>query len=350
MVMWVRSAAAALLVAAAVVGGASPAAAHGVGGVAPTNYETRVLSVAPALSDVTVRAVDVGSRLEIRNSSRRTVVVFGYDDEPYLRIGPRGVFENQRSPAVYLNRSLTPTGSPPPRFDSKAPPEWQRISTGAVARWHDHRAHWMGSTDPPMVRRARGEVHTIQRFVVPLEVGDTRVLVRGDVRWVPAPAPWPWLIGALLLAVTVIAASRTRWWAWVLGSVTALLAVLEVAHVVGLLGATSSSTASALWASGFSLAGVLLAVIAVAWLVRRGAFAAVPLVLVAAMVIGLVGGVADVSVLWNSQIPTTLAPSVARALVAATLGLGVGVFVGAALRLRPPRPVTTVRGAALPAG
>ena len=41
------------------------------------------------------------------------MVVLGYDDEPYLRVGPRGVFENVKSPATYLNRSLTVTAAPP---------------------------------------------------------------------------------------------------------------------------------------------------------------------------------------------------------------------------------------------
>src|SRR5215211_273095 len=93
-----------LLACAVLVASAPPAAAHGVGGIQPSNYETRVLGISPPVVGVTIRAVDLGNRLELRNMSQHDVTVLGYESEPYLRVGPRGVFENQRSPAVYLNR------------------------------------------------------------------------------------------------------------------------------------------------------------------------------------------------------------------------------------------------------
>ena len=66
-----------------------------------------------------------------------TSIVVGYDGEPYLRVGPRGMFENTHSPAVYLNKSANTTPwTPPKTADPAAPPEWRQVSpaTTAVAR------------------------------------------------------------------------------------------------------------------------------------------------------------------------------------------------------------------------
>ncbi|MGH9032785.1 MAG: hypothetical protein ACRDZV_11725, partial [Acidimicrobiia bacterium] len=97
---------ASVVVAAAATGlAAAPAAAHGTSGPDATNYETRVHEISPPTPGLSVRAIDLGERLELRNTTGTDVVVLGYHDEPYLRVGPDGVFENRRSPAAYLNES-----------------------------------------------------------------------------------------------------------------------------------------------------------------------------------------------------------------------------------------------------
>ena len=75
------------------------------------------------------------------------------------------------------------------------------------------------------------------------------------------------------------------------------------------------------------------------WLLRRGLHAAAPLVLVAGLFVALAGGLADVTVLTRSQLPTTLPYGVARAIVAVALGLGAGLTIVGALRLRPEPPL-----------
>ena len=140
--MTVRRLLAAIAVTAvAVIGGASPAAAHGGSGPGPTNYETRVHEVSPSTPGLHVRAIDLGERLELRNQTGETVIVLGYDDEPYLRVGPDGVFENVRSPAVYLNDEPDLTDARvPDSADADATPDWRLVGSGTTARWHDHRA------------------------------------------------------------------------------------------------------------------------------------------------------------------------------------------------------------------
>jgi hypothetical protein len=51
-----------------------------------------------------------------------SIVIRGYEGEPYLRFSPRGVFQNVRSPAAYLNRSRFPRGDAPASADPAAPP------------------------------------------------------------------------------------------------------------------------------------------------------------------------------------------------------------------------------------
>lgn len=318
---------------------AEPAAAHGIGGVDPSNYETRIETIEPAVEGVTVRPRDLGDRLELRNTSDAEVVVLGYEDEPYLRIGPDGVFENANSPAVFLNRDRYTTESAPPEYDASAPVEWRRVSGGDTATWHDHRAHWMQRNDPPQVRDEPGRTHVvIEEFEVPLEVDGEPVVVRGDVLWVPGPSAVPWLLLALGLAAAVVLGSRTRVWRWVLAAALALLVVAELAHVVGLWNGTTGDLGAKVATSAYSVAGIVVGTVALVWLtVRRDPYDATPAVLVAAIVLTVAGALADLSTLWSSQLPTTLPDGLARLGVTVALGVGTGSIVAAALRLRPPR-------------
>ncbi len=329
-----------LLGIAAVVVSPDRADAHGIGGVRPSNYETRVLSVRPAVRGIHVSAVDLGNRLELRNTSDADVTVVGYDDEPYLRVGPRGVFENRRSPAVYLNRTRNGTASAPvPKIaDPEATPEWHKLSDGTTARWHDHRAHWMGSGEAPVVQTDPASPHLVQRFEVQLRRSAGTISVRGDVRWVPGPSPWPWIAAAVVLALTIVALSRSRFASIAIGTTLVVVALSETLHVVGGWGATTVSGGTKLAASVYALGGIVVAVLALIWLVRRGLSAAAPLVLIAGLFVVLAGGLADITVLTKSQLPTTLSPAVARLTVTLALGLGLGLAVAGALRLRPDRP------------
>jgi hypothetical protein len=321
----------------AVVASPDRAEAHGIGGIRPGNYQTRVLSVRPSVPGVAITAVDLGDRLELRNTTPTDVTVLGYDGEPYLRVGPRGVFENRRSPAVYLNRTRTASTPVPERADPEADPEWRRIDDGTTARWHDHRAHWMGRTDPPAVRADPGAEHLVQPFVVQLRHRGETISVTGDVRWIPGPSPWPWIGLAIVLAVAVVTLSRTRFAVAAVGATLAVAAVSEAVHVVGGWGATSAGAGTKLAASVYAVGGIAVSILALVWLLRRGLDAAAPLVLVAGLFLALAGGLADVTVLTRSQLPSTLPGGAARLVVTFALGLGLGLAGAGALRLRPQR-------------
>ncbi len=271
------------LAGATVVASADPASAHGVGGVQPSNYETRVLSITPHVTGIEVAVVDLGARLELTNHTGRDMIVLGYDDEPYLRVGPRGTFENVRSPAVYLNRTRYATDPVPKFANSNAFPQWRRVSTSTAARWHDHRAHWMSHDDPPAVQRDPGARHLVQRWTVQLEERHRVFRVHGDVLWVPGPSPWPWVLGAVGLVAALLAVVGSRYARVTVMVALGLLVVSESAHVAGAWGGTTASGITKLAASGYSLGGVALAVVALAWVVRSGLYAAAPLVLLAGL-------------------------------------------------------------------
>jgi hypothetical protein len=321
---------------AAVAGAARPAAAHEVPGIEPTNFETTVDGTTPRAAGLTVRPIDLGNELELRNETGTDVVVLGYQGEPYLLVGPTGVLENRRSPATYLNRTRDGKTRVPASADAAAAPEWHKVGSGTSARWHDHRAHWMGSDDPRAVARDPDRRHLIDRWRVPLRHGAQEITVTGELVWMPGPSPWGWVLGALAAGVAVVALSRTRWWRWVLAGALGVVIVSETAHVAASWTATTASLATKLGASVYSIGGIALAIVALVWIVVRPPFNAIPAVLFAGLIVAVAGGLADLTTLTRSQLPTELPTTMARLEVALALGLGAGLAVAAALRLRPP--------------
>ena len=324
---------------AGVVLAQSPAGAHGIEGVEATNYRTRITSVEPEMETLTVRVVEVGSRLELVNRTGERVIVRGYQEEPYLRIDAEGgVFVNERSPATYLNADREGSLQPPPDADPSAEPEWERIDEGVVARWHDHRAHWMGTRDPPPVRDAPGETHVvIPEWEITLDVDGEEVVVTGDLTWIPGPSGAPWLALAAGLALAVAGAAFHRRAQVLLAITVGVLVIADMVHVGGEAASGAGGFAAGLGAvlsgSYFSLAAWAAGGLAIRMLLRGsadGAFAAG----LAGAIIALFGGVADGADLTRSQVPFGLGDVAARGLVSLSLGLGFGLVIAAVIRLR----------------
>jgi hypothetical protein len=325
---------AALLVAV----GAAPAAAHAVGGAQASNYQTRILSIEPVVPGLQVEVADAGARLRVRNRTGREVMVLGYAGEPYLRVGPAGVFENVRSPATYLNRVRINPAPPPPDASADAPPLWRRIGDGDTVTWHDHRAHWMGATDPPEVKAAPDRTQVVvPGWQVELRVGSQPVRVSGDLRWIPGPNPWPWLAIAVAWLLLVVVASRQRRWPQLLAVLMGLLIAVDVVHTVGIWTGSSASAGAKAYASLSSWAGWVLGGLAVYRLLGPHPRRASIYLLLGAVLMADVGGIGDLGSLYRSQLAVALPDLLTRALVATTLGLGVGLAISG-LRLARPRP------------
>jgi hypothetical protein len=147
-------------------------------------FQSTVLSVRPD-AGLEATVVDGDDRLRVVNEGRRELVIFGYDGEPYLRIGPGGVYRNQRSPAAYLNRDRFARVAVPLSADPRARPQWRRVSDRPAWQWHDHRIQWMASGPPVEVRDSPETRHTIFQWRVPGRLGAEAVTIDGRLDYEP---------------------------------------------------------------------------------------------------------------------------------------------------------------------
>lgn len=187
----------------------------------PTDYETTITAVEPAVAGVDVSIVGGDSFLRVVADPGVDVVVLGYQQEPYLHIRADGVVEeNQRSPATYLNADRFGTGTPPAGADPTLAPNWLPVGSGGAWSWHDHRAHWMSPDPPPDAEPGQ----QVQTSTVPLVVDGAAVTVSVATTWLPAPSRAPLAVGASagLAFVLLVAARRMRLgWALLVASIAA---------------------------------------------------------------------------------------------------------------------------------
>lgn len=311
---------------------AGPALAHALDGAVPTNYRTRITSLDPHPPGLDVEVVEAGNRLELTNTTGTEAVVIGYQKEPYLRVGPGGVYENVRSPATYRNRTRFPTEVLPAKADATAEPEWEQVSGARRHRWHDHRVHYMGATDPPAVRADPGSEHVIiPTWEIPVVFGDERIAVRGDLVWVPGPSPWPWIAAGAAAGLAVAGAafgagpSVRR---VVIPAALLALVALDATRLVGLAADASASPARALGSNPPALAAWVLGLLA-AWRVAAGDARFGPALTAAAGVLFALGSATDLEVLSSSQLPTAAPVALVRLAVAAGLGVGLALVAAA---------------------
>src|SRR5579859_125051 len=317
---------------------ASPASAHTVSGVGATNWRTSIVGITPAVDGLSAKVVEEGSRIQLTNHGAE-VTVLGYEGEPYLRVGPDGVFDNVLSSATYLNCSRQQTNcSIPPDANPQAPPQWRKVSSGQTVRWHDHRTHWMAPTPPPQVTRAPNQVHVLQPpWTVSLRQGGTAITLTGNLTWVPGPSPWPWLLLAFALLVGAVCLGVFGAWGAPLAAAVAALTVNDVYHAAAIARSVAGGLGTQLGrfftGSFYSIIGWILGQIAARFLLRRrvdGLYAAAFAGVSAALFTGLL----DISVLSRSQAPFAGPIGLDRVTVAVSLGLGVGVAIGSILALR----------------
>jgi hypothetical protein len=168
------------------------------GGGAERGYRSTVVRVTPSLSGFGVHVVDGDDQVELTNTGGREIVIHGYEGEPYLRFTREGVFENERSPAGYLNDDRFANVTVPESADPKAEPAWKAVAAGVSYAWHDHRVHWMSPTYPPKVEAAKDVEHHIFDWEVPGTVDGEPLAIEGSLDYVPPEGGFP--LGVLLAA------------------------------------------------------------------------------------------------------------------------------------------------------
>ena len=307
----------------------------------------------PSTDSFTIGVIEATSRVELRWHSGPVVEVPDYDGYPYLRVGPDGVVENQQSFAVYLNRDRNGATTVPENLKPEGAPQWKRISSEPVARWHDHRVHWMGTVRPDRVVQRPAERQVVQPFTVDVRQGSATFRVSGTLEWVPGPSPLPYLLraaasGLALLALALWVGLRPdrRDAARIVVAVSCVALVMaDAVHLVGIafgIRGTTSQALARMVSVGFvsMLAWIVLLVASVLLLRRR--FDAFYLVVLGAGLVALIGGLADVGVLSRTSAPFAFPVWTLRILVTLTIGLGAGLGVAAVLLTRrAPEPVAT---------
>lgn len=314
---------------------AAPALAHG-GGTDATNYTSRITD-APPIEGVQWRVYGGDELLWVENRSGAELTVYGPQDEPYLRIGPDGVWENRNSAATARNQARIEQGAAPESVDARGPAEWVQVSDHPRFAWQDPRIHYRGAGLHPRVTD-RGERTHLMDWTVPFRLAGEDLQLAGQLEWVPGPSPWPSLAVGLALTLPALAGLRTqpvggRWpglarpAAVVLGALVAANVVFLVDDLLALPLPLGSHLGAAAQTALFCALGVFGAWRG--WQARDGAFIALG-VGAGALFVGR--GLLLWPLLGAAQVPTVL-PEVVPRLVAGLnimqiVPLGIVAFVG----------------------
>jgi hypothetical protein len=325
---------------------AGPASAHSADAPTATDYRVTVLAVNPPLPGLTVRTIEAGARLELVNHTSHTIEVLGYSGEPYLRIGPDGAYQNDASPATYLNETLAGGVAPPPTAGSAMPPLWTKLSATPAVLWHDHRTQTTvpASASGPGVRR-------LLTWSVPLRDGIREFAVTGTLDAVPPPSAPTWWAACLLVAAGFAALGLRR-----------DLRAVAVASVAAGLAGVLYALGAALDSGALEVAGVLRVMLAQqTWPLVCGLAAvaagiyALPRRPAADLALGLGGacaaifaGIGNAAVFAHPVTPLTWPGTVARLLVLVAAAAGAGTVAATVLHARHRRPAPTAAGPAGP--
>jgi len=319
---------------------AAPALAHGGGGVTDASNFASTIGGVVTLDEnrqatgpgeapgVSWRVLANDALLEVTNTSGTELLVSGYENEPYLRMGPDGVWENRNSPATYLNNDRFGQTPVPERADAQAEPDWIRRGDGPTYRWHDHRIHWMATTMPPQVKVDPNVANVVLDWTVPFTIDGERLGLQGQLNWVPGPSAWPWLLAGLALVAPPVllalrrppGAPRRRALRQVGVLLLTVVAGIDLVHAVDDLVAVPATLTENLSAGSISAAILAIAALGI-WKGREGRAGAATALSIGAAVLVAGVGLTHLPSLTSSQVATLLPVSFTRAVVALNLAL-----------------------------
>lgn len=170
------------------------------------DYRSVVTGVGPHATGIRVRALGFDDRLELTNRSGKTVVITGYEREPYARILADGAVQvNVNSPATYLNEDRYGEATPPAGAQARAEPEWKTLDRAGTFQWHDHRAHWMGRGLPPKVKDQSRKTRVFD-YRIPIAVDGRPGTIAGTLYWVGASNSGVPAAAIVAMVVVILAA------------------------------------------------------------------------------------------------------------------------------------------------
>lgn len=195
-------------------------AAYGHGAVSE-RYRSTVVAVEPEGLPVDVR-ISGGDQIRFENAGDEELVICGYESdgcEPWVRIGPDGVFEDRNSEAYFANAEADEYGTAPEDAGEGGPKFVMVREKPAFYAYHDHRVHWMGKDLlPPGIDENDPSVQKVFDGEVRFRYGDTDGVVRtrldyvGGRSWLQRYGEYLLMGGAVaaMLAVFVVDARRRR--------------------------------------------------------------------------------------------------------------------------------------------
>jgi hypothetical protein len=190
----------------------APAAAHVSTGRISTSFEARIDGIRPPVPGVTATVVDGDLKLHISAAPPHVVTVLGVTHEPFIRIGPGGVFVSSGSPTAESAGLVTQQQMRAAR--------WIRLSGGHSFAWHENRLRPV-----PFVS---GADRRVAGWSIPLLVDGRPVTIRGSEWFAAQPRRLLWAlpaVAAVVVAAIVLATRRERliWTVAAIGLVVALV-------------------------------------------------------------------------------------------------------------------------------
>jgi hypothetical protein len=167
------------------------------------NMKSVVRALQPRVDGISLQVLSGDDRFQLTNRSKETVLVQGYDQEPYARITPDGtVAVNHNSPAFYLNTDRYGAVTVPKTASARATPDWHVLDKTGVFEWHDHRMHYMSRDVPPIVKD-KSQRTKVFDYDIPIKLGATQGQILGTLWWAPSKdggAP----VGAIVAFLVVL--------------------------------------------------------------------------------------------------------------------------------------------------
>lgn len=181
------------------------------------DYRSEGTSIRPDRDAAGIEAevVNFDDSVVLRNGSGKTVLIKGYDGEPFARISSDDlVGVNLNSPSFYLNQDRYAEVDIPARADADRAPDWKEVDRSGQFAWHDHRSHYMGEGTPPQVTDESAET-VIFDYSIPISADGDRASLDGTLTWVGGdsgipPAPFIGLGVLLLLGAGWLLLRRNR--------------------------------------------------------------------------------------------------------------------------------------------
>ncbi|WCB91897.1 hypothetical protein DSM104299_00575 [Baekduia alba] len=169
------------------------------------NMKSVVRDLQPHVPGVSLQVLSGDDRFQITNRSTTTVLVQGYEKEPYARITPDGtVTVNHNSPAFYLNTDRYGAVTVPKTATARATPDWHVLDKTGVFEWHDHRMHYMARGIPSIVKDKSARTKIFD-YRIPIQIGGKEGQILGTLWWAPAKDGGP-PTGAIVAFVVLVLA------------------------------------------------------------------------------------------------------------------------------------------------